>query len=153
MSLGAAVAVSTREPLIGHVLDQNEQKWDLEGVMRQVVAGTTTIEEDQLGMGISWEMLTRVKNLEGKPINKVIVHQALVKKLKEQEWTIAKMELLDMRKQMRGLWWHKLVSRVLALEWQGSTLAAMVGASGALAVPQLAFQTQAWAHIHNSCKR
>lgn len=97
--------------------------------MRQVVAGTTTIEEDQLGMGISWEMLTRVtwigsndakvkvaittvtlvlstrcnyiyngknsfigllgsqvKNLEGKPINKVIVHQALVKKLKEQEW-------------------------------------------------------------------
>ena len=28
--------------------------------MRQVVAGTTTIEEDQLGMGISWEMLTRV---------------------------------------------------------------------------------------------
>ena len=44
----------------GHVLDQNEQKWDLEGVMRQVVAGTTTIEEDQLGMGISWEMLTRV---------------------------------------------------------------------------------------------
>ena len=44
----------------GHFLDQNEQKWDLEGVMRQVVAGTTTIEEDQLGMGISWEMLTRV---------------------------------------------------------------------------------------------